>query len=176
MSPADNAYGRLVEPTTLEIRRLLPGTVERVWAFLADSELRRGWLAAGEMVPEAGAPFELVWRNDELTDPPGHRPGSFGAEHRMASRVIAIDPPRLLTIAWGSEGEVTFELAPAGGRVLLTITHRRLADRNTRLNVGAGWHAHLDVLEAALAGSAAAPFWDNWVALRSEYDVLVPRE
>ena len=66
-------YGALVEPATVRIQRLLPGGVERVWAFLTESDLRRRWLAAGEMRLEAGAPFELVWRNDELTDPPGDR-------------------------------------------------------------------------------------------------------
>src|SRR5262245_23524320 len=69
-----DAYGVLTEPTTLKIQRLLPGPIERVWAYLTESNLRRKWLAAGEMEMKAGAPFELVWRNDELTDPPGLRP------------------------------------------------------------------------------------------------------
>ena len=68
-----DAHGRLTEPATLEIQRLLPGPAERIWAYLTDGELRRKWLAAGTMELTAGAPFELVWRNDELTDPPGTR-------------------------------------------------------------------------------------------------------
>ena len=39
------AYGELIEPTTLKIQRLLPGPVERIWAYLTDSELRRKWMA-----------------------------------------------------------------------------------------------------------------------------------
>ena len=69
-----DAYGTLIEPTTLKIQRLLPGPIERVWAYLTDSELRRKWLAAGAMEMKVGAPFELIWRNDELNDPPGKRP------------------------------------------------------------------------------------------------------
>ena len=69
-----DAYGALSEPSTLTIQRLLPGPIERVWAYLTDSDLRRTWLAAGEMDMKIGAPFELVWRNDELTNPPGQRP------------------------------------------------------------------------------------------------------
>ena len=42
-----DAHGVLTEPATVEIRRLLPGPVERVWAYLTESELRRQWLAAG---------------------------------------------------------------------------------------------------------------------------------
>ena len=42
-----DVYGTLIEPTTLKIQRMLPGPIERVWAYLTDSELRRKWLAAG---------------------------------------------------------------------------------------------------------------------------------
>ena len=42
-----SAYGELIEPTTLKIQRLLPGPIERIWAYLTDSDLRRKWLAAG---------------------------------------------------------------------------------------------------------------------------------
>lgn len=173
--PADS-YGRLVEPTTLVIQRVLPGSLDRVWAYLADSDLRAKWLASGTLPVTPDAPFDLVWRNDELTRPPGDRPADFPAEQRMTSRVIAIDPPRLLQIGWGSEGDVTFELTPAGERVLLTITHRRLAEHGMKLNVSAGWHVHLDVLEAELSGTSAAPFWDNWQGLKGEYDAMLPQD
>jgi uncharacterized protein YndB with AHSA1/START domain len=172
--PTPDLYGKLIEPTTLKIQRLLPGTVERVWAFLTDSDLRRKWLAAGQMDLKQGAPFELVWRNDELTTPPGHRPDGFAVEQRMESRIIEIDPPRKLAISWDGTGDVTFELAPAGERVLLTIVHRRLPDRGMKLNVSAGWHAHVDILAAAMAGEIPAPFWDNWVSLKMDYDQRLP--
>jgi uncharacterized protein YndB with AHSA1/START domain len=82
-----DAYGALIEPATLKIQRLLPGPIERIWAYLTDSELRRKWLAAGAMEMKVGAPFELVWRNDELNDPPSARPADFPEEHRMQSRI-----------------------------------------------------------------------------------------
>jgi uncharacterized protein YndB with AHSA1/START domain len=55
-----DAYGVLTEPDTLKIQRLLPGPIERVWAYLTVSELRRKWLAAGEMEMKVGAPCELI--------------------------------------------------------------------------------------------------------------------
>src|SRR5208282_5598691 len=64
-------YGALTEPTTLTIQRLLPGPIDRVWAYLTESDLRRQWLASGTMEMKVGARFELVWRNNELTSPPG---------------------------------------------------------------------------------------------------------
>jgi len=163
-------HGRLSEPTTLEIRRLLPGPIERCWAHLTESELRRKWLAAGDMTLQVGAPFEFIWRNDELTDPPGRRPDGFDAESRMIGEILAVDPPRLLTFAWPGVGEVTFTLEPAGAKVLLTVIHRRLPDRATTLSVSAGWHMHLDLLVARLEGRTPAPFWDGWAALRAAYE------
>ena len=162
-------FGLLTEPATLTITRLLPGPATRIWAYLTDSELRRQWLAAGAMEQMVGAPVDLVWRNDELTDPPGARPEGFGDEHRMTCEVTAIDAPRLLSISWGSTGGVTFTLDEQGDEVLLTIVHKRIEDPEVLLNVSAGWHAHLDVLEARARETPAAPHWDNWTRLREVY-------
>lgn len=169
-----NAYGALTEPATLTIERLLPGPIERVWAYLTESELRRKWLAAGPMEMKAGAPFEFVWRNDELTDPPGQRPPDFGDEHRMQSRITEVDPPRKLAFTWQGSGDVSFELEPRGDHVLLTVIHRRLPDRATLLKVGAGWHMHLDILVARATGKQPPPFWEGWSRLQKEYDKRMP--
>src|SRR5215217_5523456 len=159
----DDDYGTLTEPTTLEIQRLLPGPIERVWRYLTESELRRQWLSAGDMDLVGGTPFELVWRNDELTDPPGTRPAGFGDEHRMQSRVLACDPPHKLVFTFGVQSEVTFALAARGAKVLLTVIHKRVPDRSTLLKVSAGWHMHLDLLVARVAGETPrTPFWDGW--------------
>jgi uncharacterized protein YndB with AHSA1/START domain len=169
-----DAYGALIEPATLKIQRLLPGPIERVWAYLTDSELRRKWLAAGQMEMKVGAPFEFVWRNNELTNPPGQRPPGFGEEHRMQSRITEFDPPRRLAFTWQGSGDVSFELEPKGSKVLLTVIHRRLPDRATMLKVGAGWHMHLDVLVARATGEQPEPFWDGWSRLKNEYDRRIP--
>jgi uncharacterized protein YndB with AHSA1/START domain len=169
-----DAYGVLTEPTSLRIQRLLPGPIERVWAFLTESELRRKWLAAGEMEMKVGAPFELVWRNDELADPPGPRPPGFAEEKRMQSRITELDPPRRLSIAWQGSGDVTFELDPKGDEVLLTLIHRRLPGRDSLLKHAAGWHMHLDTLVARATGGKTEPFWDGWSRLLKEYDRRVP--
>jgi uncharacterized protein YndB with AHSA1/START domain len=169
-----DAYGVLTEPATLTIRRVLPGPIERVWAYLTDSEMRRRWLAAGPMDLKVGGEFELVWRNDELTDPPRQRPPGFDEEHRMASRITELDPPRKLAFTWANSGDVSFELEPRGNEVLLTVIHRRLRDRATMLMVGAGWHMHLDVLVARATGQEPEPFWDGWSRLKKEYDSRVP--
>ncbi|WP_262296674.1 SRPBCC family protein [Microvirga sesbaniae] len=167
-------YGVLTDPATLTIQRLLPGPIERVWDYLTQSDLRRQWLAAGEMELKVGAPVEFVWRNHELTDPPGERPPGFAEEHRMESRITELDPPHRLAITWGSTGGVSFELERRGSEVLLTLVHRRVSDRATLLNVSSGWHAHLDILAARMAGREPEPFWQNWSRLKEDYARRLP--
>jgi uncharacterized protein YndB with AHSA1/START domain len=167
-------YGVLTAPLSLRIERVLPGPIERVWAYLTESDRRRQWLAAGEMEMKVGAPFELVWRNDELVDPPAPRPAGFSEEHRMQSRITELDPPRRLAFTWQGSGDVSFELEPKGAEVLLTVTHRRLPDRATLLKVAAGWHMHLDTLVARATGRDPDPFWPGWSRLQQEYDRRLP--
>lgn len=174
LDTATQPYGSLTEPATLTLQRLLPGPIERIWAYLTESGRRRQWLAAGDMELVPGAPFELVWRNDELTDPPGIRPAGFGAEHSMQSRILEAEPPYRLSFTFGVHGEVTFLLEQQESDVLLTIIHRLVPDRATLLKVSAGWHAHLDVLVARASGQDPAPFWDNWTRLQTQYASRFP--
>lgn len=170
-----DAYGVLTEPATLKIQRLLPGPIDRVWRYLTESDLRRQWLASGKMEMKAGSPFELTWKNDELTTPPGTRPAEFPEEQRMQSRITELNAPHKLVFTWGEHGEVSFELEEAGREVLLTVVHKRISDRKNLIMVGAGWHMHLDILAARLAGGTTEPFWDGWLKLRGEYDQRIPR-
>lgn len=169
-----DAYGTMAAPDTLVIQRLLPGPIDLVWSYLTDSDLRRQWLASGDMEMEPGTPFELVWRNDELTEPAGDRPEGFGEEHRLDCRMLEVDAPHRLVFAWGARSEVAIDLVRKGDDVLLTLTHRRLADRQQASMVGPGWHAHLDVLAAKLAGRTPTPFWNEWSRLKVDYDQRNP--
>lgn len=175
LAPGNHDHGTLAAPDILIIERILPGPVERVWAFLTDSDKRRQWLAAGDMDLTPGAPFTLVWRNDKL-DPPSRRPDGFPEEHSLECRIVAVEAPRRLVFKWGtaSDAEVVFELEPRGDRVHLRLTHRRVAERATLVNVSAGWHAHLAVLVAKLNDTAPPPFWDTWSRLKADYEARVP--
>jgi uncharacterized protein YndB with AHSA1/START domain len=174
LATRETDYAVLDTPDTVRIERVLPGPIERVWSYLTDGNLRRQWLASGDMAPQGGTDFELVWRNDELTDPPGAKPEGFGEEHRMQSRITEYDPPRRLAFTWSGSGEVSFDLEPKGDSVLLTLVHRQLRDRSMMLMVGAGWHMHLNVLVARVSGTTTEPFWDGWLRLKREYDQRLP--
>ena len=39
--------GTSTEPGTVRLERLLPGPIERVWAYLTESDKRATWFAAG---------------------------------------------------------------------------------------------------------------------------------
>lgn len=167
-------YGTLTEPATLTIRRLLPGPAERIWDYLTKGELRRQWLASGNMDLKVGGTFEFIWRNAELSDQPGQRPEGASEEHRMTGTITELAAPYRLAISWGSTGGVVFDLEPQGGDVLLTLTHHRVPDRAILLNVSAGWHAHLDALVLRLNGQKVTSFWDTWTRLKAEYHQRLP--
>ena len=56
MDPAKtpDAYGALIEPTTLRIQRLLPGPIERIWAELIRPEDWPLWWRAVRKVDKIG--------------------------------------------------------------------------------------------------------------------------
>jgi len=163
-------YGVLNTPSTLTLERRLPGPIERVWAYLTDSDLRQQWLAAGAMTLQPGTTFELVWKNDELSASASERPEGFPAESRATCQITEVEPPRKLRFLWPGAGDVTFQLEPDGTDVILTVSHRQLPNRTMTVMVGAGWHMHLDILAARVAGASSPSFWSGWLQLRSDYE------
>jgi len=168
----NDRHGVLAPDKSLQIQRRLPGPIERVWSYLTESDLRRQWLASGAMQLQPGASFELVWRNDDLSDSAAERPEGFPAESRATCQFIEVDPPRRMRYIWPGVGEVSMELEADGTEVLLTLTHRQLVGERLILNVSAGWHAHLALLVARLEGTVAPSLWATWKKVRTEYEGL----
>jgi uncharacterized protein YndB with AHSA1/START domain len=168
----NDTHGTLADGSTLRMQRRLPGPIERVWSYLVDSDLRRQWLASGTMSLQPGASFELVWRNDELSNSADERPDGFPAESRATCQFIAVEAPRLMRYTWPGVGEVSFELETIGDDVMLTVTHRHLSGERLVLNVCAGWHAHVALLVAHIEGTSPPSLWSTWKRLRKEYEEL----
>jgi len=162
--------GTLSDGSMLRMQRRLPGPIERVWSYLTDSDLRRQWLASGEMSLQPGASFELVWRNDELSSSPAERPDGFAAESRATCQFVEVEPPRRMRYVWPGVGEVSIELETVDNSVMLTLTHRQLSGERLILNVCAGWHAHLVLLVAHLEGTRPPSLWSTWNRLRKDYE------
>jgi uncharacterized protein YndB with AHSA1/START domain len=166
-------YGILTEPRTLRIERILPGPIERIWAYLTEPEKRANWLAGGPMELRVGGRADLQFRHADLSaeKTPPEKFRSMEGGHTLNCRITACDPPRLLSYTWGEDrSEVTFELTPRGTDVLLIVTHRRLGDRGTLASVSAGWHVHLGVLVDRLNAREPQGFWSTYMRLEAEYE------
>lgn len=178
-----SGYGVIMKKDTVRFERMLPGPIERVWSYLTDSEKRGTWLASGTMELRVGGKVEHVFRNSSLTAHPDPVPEKYKkyTEARMEGRVTACEPPRLVSYTWpedsGAESEVTFELTPKGDKVLLVLTHTRLATRGAVVGVMGGWHTHLAILEDRLNDrEPAVGFWAAHARIEAEYEKRVPAE
>jgi uncharacterized protein YndB with AHSA1/START domain len=173
-------YGVIIAPQTVRFERLLPGPIERVWSYLVEPEKRGTWLAKGNMDLRIDGRVEFEFCNSKLTDsnePPPPKYAQYGGEIRMTGRVIACEPPRKLVYTWaenvGEASEVTFDLSPRGDKVLLVLTHRKLAAKDMT-SVAGGWHTHLDILVARLEGGKPSAFWSTHTRLEAEYEKRIP--
>jgi uncharacterized protein YndB with AHSA1/START domain len=176
-----NEYGAVTEPGTLRLERVLPGPIERVWAYLTESEERGKWLAAGPMELRVGGRVELNWRHADLSaeKTPPAKYNKLECGDTMKGSITRCDPPRLLSYTWGDTreaSEVTFELSPRGGEVLLVITHRRLGDRKEIVGVASGWHTHVGILIDHLHSREPRPFWTTISRLEEEYEKRIAAE
>jgi uncharacterized protein YndB with AHSA1/START domain len=121
--------------------RFLFAPVERVWAYVADADLRAAWFYGGQFDPVVGG--EVAFADD------------------ISGVVTAYEPPRLFAFTWvhptwdNARSDVRIEVAPAGPGTILTLTHTRMAGKDRLLNAG-GWHAHLAALTAHLVGVPAS--------------------
>ena len=162
----------LVEPGTVRLERLLPGPLERVWAYITESDKRAKWLAAGEFELRLGGKARLEFDNSSLscekTAPEKYKDRGMGKFDGVITR---LEPMRALAHTWtwnGGDTEVTYELTPRGKDVLLTIVHRRLSNDLTPSVMG-GWDVHTGILEDVLNGVEPRPFWSTHGKLERAY-------
>ena len=171
-----NDYGMIIEPGTLRIQRLLPGPIERVWAYLTESDKRA---TAGGRRHDVGKRRAAGAGVSQLRS--GGRARTTAGQVQTARRLRQQPRPHHLPVPaapaelypaeqdQGRPSEVTFELTEQGSAVLLTVTHRRLANRDEMLSVAGGWHTHLDILLDRLHDRAPQPFWSTHARLEEEY-------
>jgi len=170
------AAATVVEPGTVRFERLLPGPVERIWAYLTESDKRAKWFAAGEFDLRVGGRIELRFDHAELSGDkiPPAKYKDMG-KPKFAGRITRLEPMRVLAHTWnmGGDTEVTYELTPRGKDVLLTIVHRRLAPRDLVVGVMGGWDVHTGILADVLNGVEPRPFWTTHSKLEKQYSASV---
>ena len=170
-----SAKATLIKPSSIRYERLLPGPVERVWAYLTDSKKRATWLAGGEFDLRVGGKIELHFDNESLCDetPPADARGK--GKHAFEGKITRLEPMKALGYTWNWEpkasgtSEVLFELQPRGKDVLLVIHHHLPDDADLKKAVGGGWGAHTGILEDQLNGVKPRGFWSTHARLMSEF-------
>lgn len=165
--------GVLLDESTLRFERLLPGPIERIWAYLTESEKRKQWFAAGDYELKKGGKANLFFQHKNISKPGSAVPEQFrkmhSEGHNWEGKILEVDAPRLLTMTFGEHSEVTYELTEqANGEVLLTLTHRKLT-ANDMKNVGPGWHSHLAILADRLNDRHDVDFWALWLEMHKHY-------
>ena len=146
-----------IGPRTLRFERRLAHPPERVWRALTDPAELAIWLvAAAELEPRVDGAVTLRWDGDASA----------------AGRIVAWEPPEELAYTWDEgEGEslVRFTLSADRDGTLVVLTHERI---DSLSGFGAGWHAHLDMLEGALEGRDV-DWQERWDALRPRYEEVM---
>lgn len=171
-----NDYGELLDESTVKFERLLPGPIERVWAYLTESDKRARWLCGGDVETSNGGHVDMHFHNVSLSsDEDIPRPEKYKEMPERVSfegKVERCEPPHLLEHTWefGNEKSlVCYELAEQDDKVKLVLTHRRLETKDTVLDVSGGWHTHLNLLVDVLEGRPARPFYKMQLQFESEY-------
>ncbi|TDD65688.1 SRPBCC family protein [Jiangella aurantiaca] len=147
------------------VRRTVDGRVEirferrfahspaKLWQALTDPAELRAWrfpaVVELDLAPGATLYFHPT---DEQRERFGVTP------EPVAGRMIVADPPRLLEYTWGTE-TLRWELTPDGDGCRL-VFRNTIGDDGAGPAVAGGWHAGLELLEAALSGRAVD--WDIW--------------
>jgi uncharacterized protein YndB with AHSA1/START domain len=180
MSKLLDKDGVLLDESTIRFERLLPGPIERVWAYLTESDKRKQWFAAGEYELRKGGKAQLFFQHKNISKPGTTPPEAFRKMHeeghRWEGEILEADAPRLLRMTFGEHSEVTYELTEqSSGEVLLTLTHRKLTADDMK-NVMPGWHAHLAILSDVLNGRRDADFWALWDERRKHYGEKLAKE
>jgi len=167
---AQSELGERVDTDTLRFVRRFKASPQRVWHALTTPEGIAAWLGRPVRIEvHAGGTFEVA----------------IGEEHLMDGRIIACEPGSRLEIDWhetsdgvsqpygtqpGDRSCILFELvASAEGGTVLTFTHRCIQGGETMIGFGAGWHAHLERLDAWLSGSAEIDPSARYAALEPRY-------
>ena len=134
--------------------RHFDATPEEVWAALTEPEQVTNWLAEMTIEPRAGGRISFRWEGGQTE----------------TGEVRVFDPPQTFEYTWteGSLSHVRFELSSGPAGTVLVLEHS-LIPPDSAAGIGAGWHSHLEALEALLRGSHRAP--RDWNA---RYEELLP--
>jgi len=136
----------------LNFRHVIAAAAETIFSFWTDPDRLVRWMGRGaEIEPSLGGLFFVDLTGDDIV---------FG-------RVVLIEPPNRLELAWGWGGEREPSIDPGSSRVELTLedgpaettlrlTHRDVPPSHLEWQA-AFWEHHLGRLELAATGEPVPP-------------------
>jgi len=140
-------------------------TAEKLWRALTEGDFSQQYWVGFRIESDWKVGSPLSVRN----------PGFLEGKADITGSVLACDPPRLVTYTFGSSmdplaaerqgpSRVTYELAPVGDLVKLTLTHENLLPHDfgekalTLRGVNNGWPAILSGLKSLLETGRALSY------------------
>jgi uncharacterized protein YndB with AHSA1/START domain len=140
-------------------------TAEKLWQALTEGDFSEKYWMGFRIQSEWKTGSPIYVRN----------PGFLEGKGDITGTVLACDPPRVLTYTFGNAmdplaaerqgpSRVTYELAPVGEMVKLTLTHENLLPQDlgektlTLRGVNNGWPALLSGLKSLLEAGQALDF------------------
>ncbi len=141
MNAKEEDDGMSGEPASIEVDEFLPHPPAKVWRALTDPDLLARWLMPNDFKPVVGHRFAFTTRPIP----------NIGFDGIIACRVLELDEPRLLRIAWGGGGldtTVTWRLVPEGRGTRMLIRHAGF-DLDDPVHafafrgMGSGWRSHI---------------------------------
>ena len=144
-----------------QLTRRLGKPPAAVWQMLIDPSKLAQWVAPGRIEPRVDGKVLFDFADSGTV---------------IDSKVTEFEDGRLVAFSWSAPGEPTrpvrWEVSPeaAGARLRLTL-HVPSSDDAAR--TCAGWEAHLEMLEAALAGVPIKFPFESFQAVREAYKIKV---
>ena len=131
---------------TMRFERRLGHPLERVWMAITDPGEIEAWWGRATVDLRPGGTMRIQWLNGDVT---------------MPATITELDPPHVLEIEGDPHGTLRFELAADGDDTVLTFVARSQVPDDFRGKVLAGWHWHLEALEAFVDDDTRID-WPNW--------------
>jgi uncharacterized protein (TIGR02246 family) len=166
----------LQDSRTVQIERVLPGPLERLWDYLTRAEHLRTWLADGDVPQQVGGRVALGQQHDGVPI----RTGGI-----ICGTITRVEAPTMIEYTWSHQTDQTvpaqhpslvrFELEARGDEVLLRITHRQLRFEDQALIV-TGWHTHTGILEDLLRGRTPTPFLETFSPALAAFTVQLEQQ
>ena len=156
----DDRFGQMSTDDGLprvEFARVLDAAIDTVWALLSTEDGLEKWLAPARVDLRLGGTMDI----------------DFGEGGVTGGEIIDLVPGVAIEYRWSFTGEpdsiIRFELEVIdSASTKLRLIHRLLpVDQAT--GYAAGWHAHLDQLEAAATGQTPVDWVERYQQVLADY-------